>query len=59
MAHEEGDVAHAEALFLEIGQPQVALQMHQEAGDWDAALRLAEQHLPSVVRLLPNLELRK
>ncbi|BDA43673.1 probable intraflagellar transport protein 172 homolog [Coccomyxa sp. Obi] len=45
-AQEEGDVAHAEALYLEIGQSELALEMHQELGDWNAALRFAEQHLP-------------
>ena len=45
-AREEGDVAHAEALYLEIGQTNLALEMHQESGNWDAALRFAEQYLP-------------
>lgn len=45
-AREEGDVAHAEALYLEIGHSVLAQKMHQELGNWDAALRVAEQHLP-------------
>lgn len=52
IAREEGNTAHAEALYLKIGQPQAAVQMHQDAGDWESALRLAEEHLPSTVTSL-------
>jgi hypothetical protein len=52
IAREEGNTAHAEALYLEIGQPQAAMQMHQDTGNWKSALRLTEGHLPSTVTSL-------
>lgn len=43
---DSGDHKAAEDMYLAAGRPELALTMYQEADMWDAAVRLAQQHLP-------------
>jgi intraflagellar transport protein 172 len=43
---ERRDWRHAEELFVAAAKPELALAMYQEAGLWDEALALTQQHLP-------------
>ncbi|KAH8365613.1 hypothetical protein KR093_002735 [Drosophila rubida] len=46
---DEGKFEEAEAEFLKAHKPKEAILMYQHAGDWQAALNVAEQHLPDAV----------
>ncbi|EDW33148.1 GL24638 [Drosophila persimilis] len=46
---DEGKFEEAEVEFLKAHKPKEAILMYQHAGDWRAALNVAEQHLPDVV----------
>ncbi|XP_023169799.2 intraflagellar transport protein 172 homolog [Drosophila hydei] len=46
---DEGKFEEAEAEFLKAHKPKEAILMYQHAGDWKAALSVAEQHLPDAV----------
>ena len=41
------DFGEAEALLLRARRPEVAVRMYKEAGQWDDALRIAEDYLPA------------
>jgi len=42
----------AETLFLKAKRPEAALNMYKEAGQWQAAIRLAEAYLPGKLQVL-------
>ncbi|XP_017022793.1 intraflagellar transport protein 172 homolog [Drosophila kikkawai] len=46
---DEGKFEAAEAEFLKAHKPREAILMYQHAGDWQAALNVAEMHLPDAV----------
>jgi len=46
---DEGKFEEAEAEFLKAHKPKEAILMYQHAGDWQAALNVAEQHLPDAI----------
>lgn len=46
---EAGQLSAAESLFLRARRPDAALAMYKVAGQWDAALRVAEAYLPGRV----------
>ncbi|XP_068142396.1 LOW QUALITY PROTEIN: intraflagellar transport protein 172 homolog [Drosophila tropicalis] len=46
---DEGKFEEAEAEFLKAHKPKEAILMYQHAGDWNAALNVAELHLPEAV----------
>ncbi|ALC42884.1 osm-1, partial [Drosophila busckii] len=46
---DEGKFEQAEAEFLKAHKPKEAILMYQHAGDWTAALQIAEQHLPEAI----------
>ncbi|KAH8278227.1 hypothetical protein KR044_002922 [Drosophila immigrans] len=46
---DEGKFEAAEAEFLKAHKPKEAVLMYQHAGDWQAALNIAETHLPEAV----------
>jgi hypothetical protein len=41
----------AESFFLKAKRPDAALSMYKEAGQWQAALKLAEAYLPNSVQV--------
>jgi intraflagellar transport protein 172 len=43
---ERREFKRAEGLFVAASKPELALSMWQEAGQWDEALALTQQHLP-------------
>jgi intraflagellar transport protein 172 len=42
----------AESFFLKAKRPDAALAMYREAGQWQAALKLAEAYLPNSIQVL-------
>ncbi|XP_034482499.1 intraflagellar transport protein 172 homolog [Drosophila innubila] len=46
---DEGKYEAAEAEFLKAHKPKEAILMYQHARDWQAALNVAEQHLPDAI----------
>ncbi|GBF87714.1 intraflagellar transport protein [Raphidocelis subcapitata] len=42
-----GQLAAAESVFLRARRPDAALEMYRSAGQWDAAVRLAEAYVPA------------
>ena len=46
---DEGKFEEAEAEFLKANKPKEAILMYTHAGDWKAALNIAETHLPDAV----------
>lgn len=41
----------AESFFLKAQRPDAALAMYREAGQWQAALKLAEAYIPNSVQV--------
>lgn len=41
----------AESYFLKAKRPDAALAMYREAGQWQAALKLAEAYMPGAVQV--------
>ncbi|XP_018787824.1 PREDICTED: intraflagellar transport protein 172 homolog [Bactrocera latifrons] len=46
---DEGKFEEAEAEFIKANKPKEAILMYTHAGDWKAALNVAESHLPEAV----------
>lgn len=47
----------AEGFFLKAKRPDAALAMYKEAGEWQAALKLAEAYLPHSVQVCHHVRL--
>lgn len=53
-----GQYQMAESLFLKAKRPEAALAMYREAGQWQAAVRLAEAYMPGKLQVrLSSIEL--
>lgn len=53
-AMEKRDFSRAEQLFLRARKPELAVNMHRDAGNMKDALRVAKEHAPQLVSTLEN-----